>query len=176
MFIFACPKMNTKGQPFTGSDFVGLFRVLTIKNGRQRKVIPSCGVLRRVACPFFIFLLDCVKWPWKNYFLFIQAWMNEVSHAENADHTGSNISCCRASVAMARQGSHRTTAGGYCNWQAESEDIHPHHDHDNYQHHNFPDFPFFQKMTACKCSGKKLPLHFLTGMFSQVFHFRVDWL
>ena len=24
MFIFACPKMNTKGQPFTWSDFVGL--------------------------------------------------------------------------------------------------------------------------------------------------------
>jgi hypothetical protein len=54
-----------KGQPFTWSSILRDFPELLAKNGRRRKVaafIPPCGVLRRVAFPFFAVLRGCVKW------------------------------------------------------------------------------------------------------------------
>ena len=73
--------MNPKGQPFTWSARGGLPEVYTPLRGAAYKeratsesrtpsgvFIPPCGVLRRVADPFFIALLGGVKWQSNKYF------------------------------------------------------------------------------------------------------------
>jgi hypothetical protein len=71
MFIFfACPKKTNqkKRQPFTWSAKGGLPCAVHKKRATSESRTP-CGVLRRVADPFFIALLGVVKWQSNRHFV-----------------------------------------------------------------------------------------------------------
>ena len=69
MFIFVCPKMNQKGQPFTWFDCVEL-SCAAQNNRALRNSHPPAGCIYHLAgcsdspraIPVIFLLLGCVKW------------------------------------------------------------------------------------------------------------------